>query len=64
VVVVSLTRKKVVNEYTGVMGFPGEKSIPMMGCDHRSTARFASRDDANYKLIVREIKEAVKSAGE
>ena len=47
-----------------MLGFPGEKLIPMMGCDHRSIARFASRDDANYKLIVREIKEAVKSAGE
>ena len=35
----------------------------MTGRDHRSIARFASRDDANYKLIVREIKEVIESAG-
>lgn len=44
-----------------MLGFPGEKLVPMMGCDHLSIANFASRDDANYKLIVHEIKEAVKS---
>jgi len=54
---------KVVDEHTGVLGFPGEKIIPMMGCDHRTVCRFTSKDDWNYKLIVREIKEATGSAG-
>jgi len=46
----------IVDEDTGILGWPGEIPHPMMGCDHRTICRFSDKDDQRYQLILHEIK--------
>lgn len=58
----TLISRQCINEHTGGLGLPGEKLIPMAGCDHRSVACFSSRDDEKYRLVVHEIKKVVRAS--
>jgi len=45
----------IVDENTGVLGWPGEIQHPMMGCDHHTVCRFSDEDDQRYLIILHEI---------
>ena len=34
------------------MDIPGERIVPMQGCDHRSICRFAGESSEGYKAIM------------
>lgn len=46
----------IVDENTGVLGWPGEIQLPMMGYDHRNVCRFSHEDDQGYQIIMHEIR--------
>lgn len=50
---------RIVDQNTGVLGFPNETLIPMSGCDHHTVCRFPSEDDQNYQMILYELKNLI-----
>ncbi|KAH8744950.1 nb-arc and ankyrin domain-containing protein [Hyaloscypha finlandica] len=48
--------KLIVDEHTGILGFPGEVIKTMDGCDHRTMCRFSNKEDLNYRFLESQIK--------
>ncbi|QDS77953.1 hypothetical protein FKW77_001558 [Venturia effusa] len=51
----SRVKKRVVDEHTGLLGFPGESYISMDNCNHSEVCRFPDALDQNYRNIKNEL---------
>ncbi|KAH0559359.1 hypothetical protein GP486_004127 [Trichoglossum hirsutum] len=47
--------KRVVDNYTGVLGIPKETIVPMSGCDHHTICKF-SKESNSYRLVLAHLK--------
>ncbi|KAL4786976.1 hypothetical protein BJX76DRAFT_50925 [Aspergillus varians] len=53
-----------ITETHASLALKAEKLRQMVGCDYQSMARFANREDENYKAIVSAVKKVLKSASQ
>jgi hypothetical protein len=57
-------RKKIVDEDSGIIGFPEERIVPMHGCDHRTICRFEAETSNGYKSILGVLQDWADAAKE
>ncbi|KFY81883.1 hypothetical protein V500_11000 [Pseudogymnoascus sp. VKM F-4518 (FW-2643)] len=56
--------KLIVDEFSGIMGVPKERIIPMQGCDHRTICRFPGTYSKGYKAVLGILHEWVSPINE